>query len=209
MEILRLKGEIIIALTRKSLKAMGLTDEQVDSIIEMHTETVDCLKQYKSDAEQLPEVQRKLHEAEEALRNAGNDGYKEKYENEHRAFEDFKAEVSSKETKAAKEAAVRSYFESKNIKGANLNIAMRSSSAEIDAVEVENGKIKDTSALDALVSGDYAGLVTSSTVRFDMNGRLNNQEKPITKEEIMSIKDGATRRKAMLDNPTLFGLDKK
>ena len=33
-----------MALTRKSLKAMGLADEQVDSIIEMHTETVDGLK---------------------------------------------------------------------------------------------------------------------------------------------------------------------
>ena len=28
-----------MAMTRKALKAMGLTDEQIDSIIEMHTET--------------------------------------------------------------------------------------------------------------------------------------------------------------------------
>ena len=34
-----------MALTRKSLKAMGLTDEQVDSIVEMHTDTVDGLKE--------------------------------------------------------------------------------------------------------------------------------------------------------------------
>ena len=40
-----------MALSRKSLKAMGLTDEQVDSIIEMHTETVDGLK----DAEPMGE----------------------------------------------------------------------------------------------------------------------------------------------------------
>lgn len=198
-----------MALTRKALKAMGLTDEQVDSIIEMHTETVDGLKQYKSDAEQLPEVQRKLREAEEALRNAGNDGYKEKYEKEHKDFEDFKAEISNKEAKAAKEAAVRAYFESKNIKGANLNIAMRSSAAEIDAVELDNGNIKDTTALDALISGDYAGLVTAGgVVRVDMNARLNNQEKPVTKESILSMKDGAARRKAMLENPSLFGLEK-
>ena len=49
-----------MALTRKSLKAMGLTDEQVDSIVEMHTETVDGLKadiaKYKGDAEKLPSV---------------------------------------------------------------------------------------------------------------------------------------------------------
>ena len=59
-----------MALTRKSLKAMGLTDEQVDSIIEMHTETVDGLKadiaKYKGDAEKLPGVQRKLDDLEPA-----------------------------------------------------------------------------------------------------------------------------------------------
>lgn len=198
-----------MALTRKALKAMGLSDEQVDSIIEMHTETVDVLKQYKSDAEQLPEVQRKLREAEEALRNVGNDGYKEKYEAEHKAFEDYKTEIANKDAKAAKETAVRAYFESKNIKGANLNIAMRSSAAEIAAVELENGNIKDTSALDSLIAGDYAGLVSNTNtpvVRVDMNARLNNKDKPVSKEDILGIKDGAARRQAMLENPSLFGL---
>ena len=38
-----------MALTRKSLKAMGLTDEQVDSIVEMHTETIDALKKERDD----------------------------------------------------------------------------------------------------------------------------------------------------------------
>ena len=44
-----------MALTRKLLKGMGLTDEQVDTIIEAHTDTVDGLKaevaKYKTDAE--------------------------------------------------------------------------------------------------------------------------------------------------------------
>ena len=44
-----------MSLTRKLLKGMGLTDEQVDTIIEAHTDTVDGLKEqanaYKADAE--------------------------------------------------------------------------------------------------------------------------------------------------------------
>ena len=44
-----------MALTRKLLKGMGLTDEQVDTIIEAHTDTVDGLKDqistYKADAD--------------------------------------------------------------------------------------------------------------------------------------------------------------
>lgn len=197
-----------MALTRKMLKAMGIEDDKIDQIIEAHAETVDGLKadvsKYKGDAEKLPDVQKELDE----LKAKGDDGWKEKHDSVKREFDEYKADIANKAAKAEKETAVRAYFESKNIKGANLNIAMRSSASEIDAVELVSGKIKDTSALDALVAGDYAGLVSNNTVRFDMNGRLNNQEKPITKEEIMSIKDGATRRKAMLENPSLFGLDK-
>lgn len=195
-----------MALSRKLLKGMGLTDEQVDTIIEAHTETVDGLKadvnRYKADAEKLPGVQKELDE----MKAAGDGGYKEKYEAERQAFSDYKADVTAKETKAAKEKAVRAYFESKNIEGANLNIAMRSSGAEIDAVELEDGKIKDTASLDALLAGDYAALVSKPAVRVGMGARLNNTGKAVTKEEIVAIKDGAARRKAIAENPELFGL---
>ena len=94
---------------------MGLTDEQVDTIIEAHTDTVDGLKEqvntYKADAEKLPNVQKELDD----LKAAGDGGYKEKYEKEHSDFEAFKADITAKESKAAKEKSVLAYFESKNI----------------------------------------------------------------------------------------------
>ena len=44
-----------MAITRKLLKGMGLTEEQQDTIIEAHTDTVNGLKadidRYKADAE--------------------------------------------------------------------------------------------------------------------------------------------------------------
>ena len=53
-----------MALTRGLLKGMGLTDEQIGSIIEAHTETVEGLKterdRYKTEAEKLPAVQKEL-----------------------------------------------------------------------------------------------------------------------------------------------------
>ena len=151
-----------MALTRKSLKAMGLTDEQVDSIIEMHTDTVDGLKddvsKYKADAEKLPGVQKEL----DGLKAAGDGGYKEKYEKEHSAFEAFKSDITAKETKAAKEKAVRAYFESKNITGANLDLAMRGCGTEMAALEMDGEKIKDTKSLDALLTGTYKGLISTT-----------------------------------------------
>ena len=154
-----------MALTRRLLKGMGLTDEQMDTIIEAHTDTVDGLKadvaKYKADAEQLPKVQREL----DTLKAAGDGGYQEKYEKVKKDFDDYKAEISAKETKAAKEKAVRAYYESKGITGKSLDIAIRGSGAEIDALELEDGKIKDAKALDELISGTFAGLVSTTETR--------------------------------------------
>ena len=196
-----------MALMRKSLKAMGLTDEQVDSIVEMHTETVDGLKadiaKYKGDAEKLPAVQKELDD----LKAKGDDGWKDKHDAVKKELDDYRAEITKKETRAAKEKAVKAYFEGKHIEGANLNIAMRSVSAEIDALELDGEKIKDSAALDALIKGDLASLVAKPGVRVDMGNRLNNNGgKPLTREEIIAIKDGSARRKAMAENPELFGL---
>ena len=154
-----------MALTRKSLKAMGLTDEQVDSIIEMHSETVDGLKEqvktYKADAEKLPNVQKELDD----LKAAGDGGFKEKFEKEHNDFENFKKTIQEKETKAAKESAAKAFFESKGITGNSLEIAMRGSSAEIAALDLDGEKIKDSSALDALVNGTFKALVSTTTTK--------------------------------------------
>ena len=193
-----------MALTRKLLKGMGLTDEQVDTIIEAHTDTVDGLKadvtRYKADAEKLPGVQKQLDD----LKAAGDGGYKEKYETEHSAFEAFKTDITAKESKAAKEKAVRAYFESKNITGANLDLAMRGCGEEMSALELDGEKIKDTKSLDDLVDGTYKSLVSKPAVRLDMGARLNEGGKPMTKDEIMKIADRTERRAAIAANMDLF-----
>ena len=154
-----------MALTRKSLKAMGLTDEQVDSIIEMHTETVDGLKEqvktYKADAEKLPNVQKELDD----LKAAGDGGWEEKAKDFEKKYNDLVAENKNKETKAAKESAAKAFFESKGITGNSLEIAMRGSSAEIAALDLDGEKIKDSSALDALVNGTFKALVSTTTTK--------------------------------------------
>lgn len=98
--------------------------------------------------------------AEDSATTAGK--WKEKYEALNGEFENFKEAQTAKEQKAAKEAAVRSYYESKGITGNALVVAMRGSTAEIEALEMENGKIKDASVLDALVAGDFSGLVAET-----------------------------------------------
>ena len=154
-----------MALTRKLLKGMGLTDEQVDTIIEAHTDTVDGLKEqvktYKADAEKLPNVQKELDD----LKAAGDGGWEEKAKDFEKKYNDLVAENKNKETKAAKESAAKAFFESKGITGNSLEIAMRGSSAEIAALELDGEKIKDSSALDALVNGTFKALVSTTTTK--------------------------------------------
>lgn len=188
---------------------MGLTDEQMDTIIEAHTDTVDGLKadvaKYKADAEQLPKVQREL----DTLKAAGDGGYQEKYEKVKKDFDDYKAEISTKETKAAKEKAVRAYYESKGITGKSLDIAIRGSGAEIDALELEDGKIKDAKALDELISGTFAGLVSTTETRgaSTSNPPANNSGVSMTKADIYKKDDygryvlsAAERQQALIEN---------
>lgn len=188
----------------RNILGEACTEEIENRLVALHLGVVDPLKddltKYKADAEKLPGVQKELDD----LKAAGDGGYKEKYEKEHSAFEAFKTDITAKEIKAAKEKAVRAYFKSKNITGANLDLAMRGCGEEMAALELDGEKIKDTKSLDALVDGTYKGLVSKQTVRFDTGARFNGGGKPMTKDEIMQINDRAERRAAIAANMDLF-----
>lgn len=188
----------------RNILGEACTEEIENRLVALHLGVVDPLKddltKYKADAEKLSGVQKQLDD----LKAAGDGGYKEKYEKERSAFEAFKTDITAKESKAAKEKAVRAYFESKNITGANLDLAMRGCGEEMAALELDGEKIKDTKSLDALVDGTYKGLVSKQTVRVDTGARFNGGGKPMTKDEIMQITDRAERRAAIAANMDLF-----
>ena len=149
-----------MALTRKLLKGMGLTDEQVDTIIEAHTDTVDGLKEdinkYKSNAEKLPAVQKELDE----LKAAGDGGYKEKYEKEHKAFEDFKQAQTEKETLKAKETAYRELLKAAGVSEKRIPSIIKVT--DLNAVELEGDKVKDADKLTESVKTEWADFIETS-----------------------------------------------
>ena len=181
-----------MALTRKLLKGMGLTDEQVDTIIEAHTDTVDGLKadvsKYKTDAEKLSDVQKELDE----LKAKGDDGWKEKHDKLKGEFDKYKGDIEAKETKAKVNNAVRSYLESKSITGDNLDLAMMACESIIASAELDGDKLKDTTALDTLVDSKFKRLVTHTTTKGanTANPPANNGGSVKTKEEIYKMENG-------------------
>lgn len=152
-----------MALSRKSLRAMGIEDEKIEQIIELHTETVTALKdeieKYKSDAEKLPSVEKELADVKQAV--DGKADIEQQLAELKTEYERYKNDVNAKETKTAKENAVKAYFESKNIKGNNLKLAMKAAKDEISAAELADGNIKDFSAFDKLIETDFSGLVST------------------------------------------------
>lgn len=189
------------------LKAMGIEDDKVDQIIDAHTETVDALKEardnYKVDAEKLPNIQKELEE----LKAKGDDGWKDKHDKLKKQFEDYKTEITSKESRAAKEKAARAYYESKGITGKNLELAMRGSRTEVDGLELDGEKIKDEAALKALVEGDFSSLVTTTQKKGASTATppANTGTGAMTKEQILAIADRTKRREAIAQNLQLFG----
>ena len=149
-----------MALTRKLLKGMGLTDEQVDTIIEAHTDTVDGLKadiaKYEGDAKKLPGVQKELDD----LKAAGDGGYKEKYEKEKKAFEDFKNEQTAKETKKAKENAYRELLKAAGVSEKRIPAILKVT--DLNSVELDGEKVKDADKLTETVKADWADFIEST-----------------------------------------------
>ena len=156
-----------MAITRKLLKGMGLTEEQQDTIIEAHTDTVNGLKadvdRYKADAEKLPGVQKELDD----LKGKGDDGYKEKYESEHKAFEDYKKTVDAEKTSAAKEKAVEAVLKKIGVSEKRLQSVAKLAKADglLDALELDDdGAVKEADRLEKSLKDSYSDyIVTTST----------------------------------------------
>ncbi len=171
-----------MSLSRSFLKSLGIDEDKVTSIIEAHTETVNGLQtkyaeletrcqdletrygEARTELDRLPEVQKELDELKKS-------DFKSKYEAEQSAHNALKESVSREKARAAKEKAVRAYYEGKNIREGNLAIAMRGT--DLDRLQLdESGRLADTAALDALVEGDFKPLVSDTRRTVSSGGSL-------------------------------------
>ena len=157
-----------MALTRKFLKGMGISDEQIDAIIDAHTETVDALKEqrdkYKVDADALADAQKKLAEAEKTIADNGKDSYKVKYDALKEDFEKYKTEQTAKETHGAKLAAYRKMLMACGISEKRIDSVLKVS--DVDGVELdEKGEIKDIAERSEGIKTEWADFITTEAVK--------------------------------------------
>ena len=203
--------------TRKFLSAMGIEADKVDEIINAHIEVVDGLKEerdnFKKDAEKLADVEKELTKAKEKIAKNG-DGEtvaKEDYDKLKKEYDDYKADITAKNTRTEKENAFRELLKSAGVSEKRFNAIIKVS--DIDGLELDkDGKIKDAEKHTENVKTEWADFIETTTTKGakTANPPANNGKGTgKTKEEILAIKDGAVRRQEMLNNPHLFGLENK
>lgn len=133
-----------MAFTRKMLKAMGIEEEKIDEIIEAHREVADALKEdrdkYKADADKLADTEKELKDLKNMV--DGADSYKEQYEKEHKAFEEFKKGVEAEKSKAKKVDAYKDLLLKAGVSEKRIDAIVKVTS--MDDIELDdNGEIKD------------------------------------------------------------------
>lgn len=154
-----------MALSRNYLKGMGLTDEQVDAVIEAHSETVEALKKdrdtYKTDASKLKDVQKELDELKES---AGTENeWKDKYDAKQKEFDDFKKDLESEKTKELKVAEYKALLKEANVSDKLIELVVKANATDIEALELDdNSKIKDIDKVKESITEKYADYITDS-----------------------------------------------
>jgi predicted nucleic acid-binding Zn-ribbon protein len=192
---------------------MGLTEEQVNAIIEANEETITGLKgeieKYQTASE---EAEKKLSKAqkelstlkEDAEKNADKNPYKVKYDALKEEFNKYKADVDAKATKATKEDAYRALLKECGVADKRIPAVVKV--ADIDSIELdEEGKIKNADALKSSIKEEWSDFIpTEGTMGAKTATPPANSGGKMSKEDILAIKDTAQRQQAMLENKDLF-----
>lgn len=165
-----------MALTRKFLKGMGLSEEQIDSIIESHTDTVNGLK------EQIDELKdngsgKKGENGNNsasgknsgAAKNSGGEKepenqWEKKYKELNSQFEEFKTKQAEKDAHAAKETALRKLLEEIGVSAKRINSVVKVSN--IDGIELDdNGAIKHVDKLRDSLKTEWADFIEQKQIQ--------------------------------------------
>ena len=151
-----------MALTRKLLTAMGISAEQIEQIIEAHTETVTGLKQQNADlsdqlakaketgtadSDKLKDVQKKYDDllAQVEADNKAREG--KDYDALKKEYDDYKADIQAKAVKSAKEKAFRELLTDMKVSDKGIGMILKYmgvSDIELD----EEGKLNFSSSHD-------------------------------------------------------------
>lgn len=149
-----------MAFTRKFLLALKVPEEAIDEIISAHTDVTDGLiadrDKYKKDADLLPDVQKQLDD----MKRAGTDGFKDKYESEHAAFEKFKGDVEAEKANSEKSALYTGLLKKLGVDEKRIPAILKVT--DLAKVVVKDGNIDKSDELEKSIKSEWSGFIVDN-----------------------------------------------
>lgn len=204
-----------MALTKKMLQAMDLSEAQIDQIIEAHRNTIngltderDSLRKevddYKAQVEKLQSADKELVKAKAKLEDA--EKVAEKLKALQTEFEDYKADVNAKQTQASKEKAYRDLLKEAGVSEKRIDSVIKVS--DLSNIEFDDdGKVKDAKSIIDGIKSEWADFIVNQTTQGVHTPKppANNGGSEMSKEDIMKIKDTSERQQAIRDYANTHG----
>jgi len=193
-----------MSLSRSMLKGMGLTDEQVDAIIEEHASAKDNLKvKIKSLEEQLKDSEEIRNKYNDLADDVKKNNWKDKFDNLSKEFKEYKEEIENSRIQETKKEAYKNLLIKNGISEKQLSAILEVT--KYDDIEIdEKGDLKDSKELEEEIKDKWGGFIVKTHVE-----GLKTENPPTnlggaSKEEILNIKDPVERQEQIAKNLELF-----
>ena len=159
----------------------------------------DKIDELQKEADKAGDLQKQL----DAI-NSGED-FKEKYENEHKAFEEFKKKTAADAEAEKVKAAFRSLLVDEKISAKRIETVMRVTDFSKMKLD-KDGNLENLSDLRKQIGEEWSDFKVTTTERGANVAKPPEPGKAkMTKEEIMKIQDMNQRHQAIAENHELFG----
>lgn len=160
-----------MALTRKSLAAMGIEPEKIDQIVEEHSKTVSEIKEQKDalaeelekikkEAGNAAELQKELDKAKAEIDALDVEGLEKQLEDLKKEHADYVAKVEAKTTHDSKVEAYRNMLIEAGISEKRIASVLKVS--DVDSIKLDkDGKIEDVDKLIEGVKSEWADFIVT------------------------------------------------
>lgn len=196
------------SMSRKFLTGLGLSDAQLESVIEMHTEVTDALKaqiaELKDNNEHAEQLKQELEQAKKASDKASV--LKSDYEALKAEYEEYKTNQTRAETRGKKQAAYTELLKSIGINDRRAAAILKVT--DLDGMELSaDGTLNNAKGLAETARNDWGDFITQTVTvgaNTQMSPAQNANATTMTREQILNMKDPAKRQKAIAEHMELF-----
>lgn len=158
-----------MALTRKMLQAMDISDDKIDQIIDAHKSTISGLTderdklieerdKLKTENTRLANVEKDLVKAQAKLDDAADSA--QKLTDLQKQFDEYKADVDAKAKAASKTAAYKALLREAGVNEKRIEAVLKVS--DISKIELDaDGKIKDSKTVVDGIKSEWADFIVT------------------------------------------------